>query len=49
MLSLLISLATILRGIVVMITIQAKDGFYHDQHLGDMFLSLIVEAFSYLE
>jgi flagellar biosynthesis protein FliQ len=47
-LSLPILLVTILRGIVVLITIQAMDGFYHDQHLGDMFLPLVMEVFNYL-
>jgi hypothetical protein len=28
--------------------VQARDGFYHDQYLGDMFLPLIVEVFECL-
>jgi hypothetical protein len=48
MLSLPIPLVAILKGVVVMITIQAKDGFYHDQHPRDMFLPLVMDACSYL-
>jgi hypothetical protein len=44
----LVSWVVLFHGVAVIVTIQAKDGFYYNWFLADMFLPLVVKVFRYV-